>query len=488
MARKGSFSQVYDKNGDYADVEAVRFDGTRTVNIQGDVTATQTWNGDSNTALTLNASIGAKKVTQDKIGDKAVGSGQMADESVGFTQIDPNVYTNTVEENNTKLVTSGGVNAAIQNAILNRGIDYGPKTVDEINALSNIPTGSTVHVSALGSGDARVVNDGWKDGQHVSIQVRVSEDLTYYTSGNDHGWYSNDGEFKLKQQAYSASGLGALKTITSLSQDENGVITATASNIQSASTSQAGVVQLNDATNSTSTTQAATANSVKSAYDLANGKYSKPSGGIPKTDLASGVQGSLDKADSAVQGVKLAGASSVLTPDASKVVTIPNVAPTGTGETNGLMTAADKKKLDDLTPQADMTDRMEAIAEALCDLDARTVANEEAVNAENLGDRTADSLDAQVLKMGGEDLADLLGGKVDKEAGKGLSTNDFTDTYKSNVDANTQARHSHSNQTVLDGISSNDIAYWNAKQDSLDFMTDTDVDNLFTAAWNAANS
>lgn len=32
-----------------------------------------------------------------------------------------------------------------------------------------------------------------------------------------------------------------------------------------------------------------------------SGKYEKPSGGIPKTDLASGVQTSLDKADSAVQ-------------------------------------------------------------------------------------------------------------------------------------------------------------------------------------------
>ena len=113
---------------------------------------------------------------------------------------------------------------------------------------------------------------------------------------------------------------------------------------------------------------------------------------------------------------------------------------------------------------------------------------EDAVNSENIGDRTADSLNAQVLKMGGEDVAGLLDGKVDKETGKGLSTNDFTDAYKSNVDANTQARHSHSNKTVLDGISSSDIANWNAKQASLDFMTDTDVDDLFTAAWNAANS
>lgn len=154
--------------------------------------------------------------------------------------------------------------------------------------------------------------------------------------------------YKTKQTAYTASGLGTLKTITALTQNANGEISATASDIQSASTSQKGVVQLEDSHTSTSTTKAATPKNVKEAYDLANGKYSKPSTGIPKSDLASAVQTSLGKADSSIQGVKLEGASSSLTP-ASGVVTIPNAVATGeTGETNGLMTAADKSKLDTL--------------------------------------------------------------------------------------------------------------------------------------------
>lgn len=57
-----------------------------------------------------------------------------------------------------------------------------------------------------------------------------------------------------------------------------------------------------------------------------------------------------------------------------------------------------------------------------------------------------------------------LQGKVDKETGKGLSTNDFTDTYKSSVDSNTSARHTHSNKSVLDDISSTDVANWNAAE------------------------
>ena len=52
-----------------------------------------------------------------------------------------------------------------------------------------------------------------------------------------------------------------------------------------------------------------------------------------------------------------------------------------------------------------------------------------------------------------QDVTDALDAaitnKVDKVDGKGLSTNDFTDTYQSNVDGNTTARHTHSNMTVL---------------------------------------
>ena len=45
--------------------------------------------------------------------------------------------------------------------------------------------------------------------------------------------------------------------------------------IQAASTSQSGAVQLTDSTSSTSTTTAATPNSVKTTYDLANGAVAK---------------------------------------------------------------------------------------------------------------------------------------------------------------------------------------------------------------------
>lgn len=72
--------------------------------------------------------------------------------------------------------------------------------------------------------------------------------------------------------------------IQSLTFDTNGHVTAqTSSAIRSASTSQTGIVQLNDTVNSTSTTLAATTNSVKTAYDLAFGAVSATGNVLPLT-------------------------------------------------------------------------------------------------------------------------------------------------------------------------------------------------------------
>lgn len=231
---------------------------------------------------------------------------------------------------------------------------------------------------------------------------------------------------------------------------------------------------------------------------------------------------------------------------AEHTVTIPDTtaAPStdGVGGSTGLMSAADKEKLDNISSGKTTKEKDEVVAAALDDLDARMHAVEETVSAENLGTRTADDFNAQVLKVGGDDVRDLLAGKVDKVDGKGLSTNDFTDAlknkldgieagaeanvqsdwnqtntaaddfiknkpqnlvqdanyvhtdnnftdaYKGAVDANSAARHAHSNKTLLDNISQSDIDNWNSKQAALSFMTDAEVDALFTAAWNAANA
>lgn len=61
-------------------------------------------------------------------------------------------------------------------------------------------------------------------------------------------------------------------TITGVSANGTSVATSGVANIPAASTSKYGVTKLSSATNSTSTSLAATASAVKAAYDLANGK------------------------------------------------------------------------------------------------------------------------------------------------------------------------------------------------------------------------
>ena len=47
-------------------------------------------------------------------------------------------------------------------------------------------------------------------------------------------------------------------------------------------------------------------------------------------------------------------------------------------------------------------------------------------------------------------LNSVVSNKVDKVAGKGLSTNDFTNEDKTNLEENSQARHTHTNKSILD--------------------------------------
>lgn len=84
-------------------------------------------------------------------------------------------------------------------------------------------------------------------------------------------------------------------TITGVSANGTSVATSGVANIPAASTSKYGVTKLSSATNSTSTTLAATASAVKSAYDLANGKQDKlVSGTNIKTINGTSILGSGD--------------------------------------------------------------------------------------------------------------------------------------------------------------------------------------------------
>lgn len=107
--------------------------------------------------------------------------------------------------------------------------------------------------------------------------VSSSQLSTVATSGS-YNDLSNKPTIPSAVTESTVSGWGFTKnigTITGISANGTSISTSGVANIPAASTSAYGVTKLSSATNSTSTSLAATASAVKSAYDLANGKQDK---------------------------------------------------------------------------------------------------------------------------------------------------------------------------------------------------------------------
>lgn len=77
---------------------------------------------------------------------------------------------------------------------------------------------------------------------------------------------------------------------------------------------------------------------------------------------------------------------------------------------------------------------------------------------------------------------DELNKKVDKVNGKGLSTNDFTNDYKTKVDNNTTARHSHINKTILDNTTASYTMAEKTKLSSLAQEVNLNITSVFLEA------
>lgn len=142
-------------------------------------------------------------------------------------------------------------------------------------------------------------------------------------------------------------------------------------------------------------------------------KYNKPSSGIPKTDLASDVQSSLGKADSALQ---------------SYTETDPTVPAWAKATSKPTYTASEVGALPTTTVLADLTD----------DATHRTVTDTEKAtwNSKSTFSGSYNDLTDKPTIPSTSDFATVsyvdnkLAGKVDAVDGKGLSSNDYTSAEK----------------------------------------------------------
>ena len=133
--------------------------------------------------------------------------------------------------------------------------------------------------SILGSGNITISDGG--NNADLSNYVTKTELASVATSGS-YNDLTNKPTIPSAVTESTISGWGFTKnsgTITGIKANGTSIATSGVANIPAASTSAYGVTKLSSSTSSTSTSLAATASAVKSAYDLANGKQDKLTSG-----------------------------------------------------------------------------------------------------------------------------------------------------------------------------------------------------------------
>jgi len=283
----------------------------------------------------------------------------------GVVQLQDSIASN--ESSTTTAPTPRAVREAISNAVASAYHHAGTKVVADLTSLLLVAEneGCVYNMTDAGTTTADFIEGAGKPiriGDNVGVcKVSSSPDAYKFDLLSGFVDLSN---YKTKQTPVSSpspDGSG-ISFIDSVSQNENGELDVHSKNIQYGNTSQKGIVQLNDAVDSTSVTTAATPNSVKQAYDLANSAVK----GVQKngTDI---VLDQNKKANVIVNDkelkIKLGSANAVgtgFTADANEdvIFEIPRASfdntQTPTTYTDGLMTGEEKEKLNGIAAGAEV--------------------------------------------------------------------------------------------------------------------------------------
>jgi len=295
MAQR-NLSKIVDDNGDEYLIKAKGLEDQVQISLTGDVSGSATTDFTSDPSIST--TIGAKKVTTSKIDDSAVTTDKINDKAVTLDKIADAAKGGAVQDNDGVLATHAQVKDYVDAIAAGEGKYRGVQTVATINSWT---------VANLNNGDRVITADAGTitfNGQSLAVVADQELVLWKDTSTNPVTavWQTSEGNYKLKQTAKTdptASGT-TLTAIATISQDSNGDITATKKTIQSATTSQQGVVQLAGSIGATVSSENNKAASEKAVRDAINALDAEKT----STD-GTNVQVKVTEADGKISGVSI---------------------------------------------------------------------------------------------------------------------------------------------------------------------------------------
>ena len=403
-------SRIVAENGDIYNIKAKGLEDQIKLSLTGDVSGQVTTDLSGNASISTTIANGA--VGTAKLADSAVTTGKISDKAVTLDKIADSAKGGAVQDNDGVLATHSQVKNYVDSVVAGEGKYRGIQTVATINTwtAANLNNGDRVITEDAGTitlGNFAVVSNQelifWKDAESQVWQtsegnyklkqtaktdptasgttITAIDTITQNSNGDitatkktirgattsQTGVVQLAGSIgatvasennkaaseKAVRDAIKAldvsnitANLGASKTLSALSETD-GKISATATPIQISES------QVTNLTTDLGNKANKVANATSGNFAGLDENGNLTDSGKKASEFATSTQGG--KADSAIQGVKLNGASSALTPDSNKVVTIPDAVATGTtGATNGLMTAADKQKLNGIASGAEV--------------------------------------------------------------------------------------------------------------------------------------
>lgn len=238
--------------------------------VTEDGVATITVNGDSAAVYTKDTADLTFKAKQTAVTDPTANGTATAFIATASQDANGNITVTKKTVTSASTSTAGIVQLSSATDSTDENKAATPKAVKAAYDLANGKQDPETTLSGYGITDA-TVTAGTGDNAGKDTVTLGANSTTVYNASKMDTLLSGKKNTQTAVTDPTASGTG-IDYIATITQNAQGVITATKSTVRSASTSQTGVVQLSSATDSTSETTAATPKAVKLAYDLANGK------------------------------------------------------------------------------------------------------------------------------------------------------------------------------------------------------------------------